>query len=64
LLAGAVDATSGTGAIGMLRTVAKDEGVQAMGKAVLHSVLDGEPALMSALEVLAEVHPFTKGILL
>jgi predicted DNA repair protein MutK len=49
--------TNGTGVIGLIQTVAANEEVQAIGK----TILDGVPALMSALETLTEVHPFLKG---
>jgi len=50
-------ASESTGIVGLVKNVVTNEEVQAIGK----TILDGVPAIMSALETLTEVHPFLKG---
>ncbi|KAJ7157929.1 hypothetical protein C8R43DRAFT_996337 [Mycena crocata] len=54
---GAVNAgSSSDGVLGLVKSVIANEEVQAFGK----TILEGVPAIMSALETLTEVHPFLK----
>ncbi|KAJ7065406.1 hypothetical protein C8F01DRAFT_1366404 [Mycena amicta] len=48
--------SSSDGVVGFVKDVVANEDVQAFGK----TILEGVPALMSALETLTDVHPFLK----
>ncbi|KAK6975085.1 hypothetical protein R3P38DRAFT_3128369 [Favolaschia claudopus] len=53
----AIDAqASSEGVVGLVKSVMANDEVKAIGNAIL----EGVPAIMSALEVLTEVHPFLK----
>lgn len=59
IIDGAVTTSTQTsGVVGFVKTVVANEEIQAIGK----TILDGVPAIMSALEALMEVHPFLKGM--
>ncbi|KAJ7318795.1 hypothetical protein DFH08DRAFT_754688 [Mycena albidolilacea] len=54
---GAVDVeTSTDGVVGFVKTVLANDEVKAIG----NTILEGVPAIMSALETLTEIHPFLK----
>ncbi|KAJ7157924.1 hypothetical protein C8R43DRAFT_996328 [Mycena crocata] len=55
--AGAVNGVGASdGVVGIFKSVAANEDVQAIGK----TILEGVPAIMSALEALTDIHPFLK----
>jgi hypothetical protein len=49
--------TSTDGVVGFVKTVLANDKVMAIG----NTILEGVPAIMSALETLTEIHPFLKG---
>ncbi|KAJ7830412.1 hypothetical protein B0H14DRAFT_2593325 [Mycena olivaceomarginata] len=54
---GAINAESSTdGVVGFVKTVLANDEVKAIG----NTILEGVPAIMSALETLTEIHPFLK----
>jgi hypothetical protein len=58
ILGGVVNAESSSdGVVGLVKTVIANDEVKAIGNAIL----EGVPAIMSALETLTEIHPFLKG---